>query len=113
MYSNPPSHGARIVHTVLTNDALTKMWHEELAGMAKRIISMRHLLQGALKDLKTPGNWDHIVSQIGMFSFTGLSVPQCEAMISKHHVYMLKNGRISMAGVNSKNALYIAKAIDD
>lgn len=113
MYSNPPSHGARIVHNVLTNDALTKMWHEELAGMAKRIISMRHLLRDALTELKTPGNWDHIVSQIGMFSFTGLSVPQCEAMISKHHVYMLKNGRVSMAGVNSKNAVYIAKAIDD
>jgi len=113
MYSNPPAHGARIVHTVLSNDGLNKMWQEELAGMAKRIISMRHMLRDCLVALKTPGNWDHIVSQIGMFSFTGLSKPQCEQMIAKHHVYMLKNGRISMAGVTSKNAKYIAEAIND
>lgn len=113
MYSNPPSHGARIVHTILSNEGLSKMWHEELAGMAKRIISMRHALRDALVAMKTPGNWDHIVSQIGMFSFTGLSKAQCEQMIAKHHIYLLKNGRISMAGVTSKNAKYIAAAIDD
>ena len=49
----------------------------------------------------------------GMFSFTGLSPEQCTQMVEKHHVYMLNNGRVSMAGVTSKNVKYIAKAIDD
>jgi len=48
-----------------------------------------------------------------MFSFTGLSPEQCTQMVEKHHVYMLNNGRVSMAGVTSKNVKYIAKAIDD
>ena len=48
-----------------------------------------------------------------MFSYTGLTPEQCEILIKKHHVYLLKNGRISMAGVNTKNVAYIAKAIAD
>ncbi len=44
-----------------------------------------------------------------MFSFTGLTVPQCEALIKKHHVYLLTSGRISMAGINTKNVAYLAQ----
>lgn len=113
LYSNPPKHGANIVRTVLSDKALYQEWKDELKGMANRIISMRDALYKELVALKTPGDWTHITSQIGMFSYTGLSVPQSEAMVDKHHVYMLKNGRISMAGVTTKNVAYLAKAIDN
>lgn len=113
MYSNPPSHGALIVHTVLSDPALFKEWKQELVEMSSRIHAMRDALRSELVKLGTPGNWDHIVSQIGMFSYTGLTAEQVEVMQKKHHVYLLKSGRISMAGVNTKNVQYLAKAIDD
>ena len=76
---------------------------------------MRKLLFDELSSLGTPspsGDWNHIVDQIGMFSFTGLTPEQVDRMIDDHHVYMLRNGRISMAGINTKNVAYLAKSID-
>jgi aspartate aminotransferase len=68
MYSNPPLHGARIASTILGNPALYEEWEGEVKGMANRIISMRERLYDLLtNDLKTPGDWGHIKSQIGMF----------------------------------------------
>jgi len=119
MYSNPPIHGARIVTTVLSDPALAQEWVDELKQMAGRIVEMRHDLFNALKAKNTPlpngqpGEWRHITDQIGMFSFTGLTPEQCERMIKKHHVYMLTNGRISMAGLNKKNVQYMADAMHD
>lgn len=72
---------------------------------------MREVLRAELEKLQTPGTWNHITDQIGMFSYTGLTVKQCEQLISKYHIYLLKSGRISMAGINEKNVKYLAKAI--
>lgn len=72
---------------------------------------MRALLRQNLEDLKTPGTWNHITDQIGMFSYTGLSVKVCELLINKYHVYLLKSGRISVAGINKKNVKYLASSI--
>ena len=58
-------------------------------------------------------NWSHITNQIGMFAFTGMSKDQVENLISRHHVFMTKDGRISLAGINSDNAKYVAAAIHD
>jgi aspartate/tyrosine/aromatic aminotransferase len=113
LYSNPPKHGAAIVRTILSDKALTQEWHSELFAMSKRIQDMRTALYNELKRLGTPGTWTHITSQIGMFSYTGLTPKQSDAMVDKHHVYMLRNGRISMAGVTTKNVAYLAAAIDD
>ncbi len=61
--------------------------------------------------IQAPGTWDHITNQIGMFSFTGLNTKQCEILIEKFHIYLLKSGRISMAGINEKNYKYLASSI--
>jgi aspartate/tyrosine/aromatic aminotransferase len=113
LYSNPPKHGANIVKTVMSDPALYQEWRDELLAMSLRIQDMRKDLFDELTRLETPGNWEHITSQIGMFSFTGLSPAQAKAMVDKHHIYMLGNGRVSMAGVTSGNVKYIAQAIDD
>jgi len=113
LYSNPPKHGAAIVRTILSDKHLTQEWHSELYAMSKRIQDMRQALFNELKKLGTPGTWTHITSQIGMFSYTGLTPKQSDAMVDKHHVYMLRNGRISMAGVTTKNVGYLAASIDD
>lgn len=73
MYSNPPVHGARIVAFVLKNKHLCDDWKDCIKKMSGRIISMRALLREHLETLGTPGSWDHITEQIGMFSYTGLT----------------------------------------
>lgn len=110
--SNPPIYGAKIAATVLNDEALFAEWKENLKTMSGRIISMRNALRAKLEELGTPGTWNHITDQIGMFSFTGLTEPQVKRLQDEFHIYMTKNGRISMAGLNSRNVEYVAKSID-
>jgi len=113
IYSNPPVHGARIVAKVLTDPTLEAQWRGECKTMAERIISMRTALREELTKVGSTRDWSHITSQIGMFCYTGLSKEQVAALTSDHHIYLTKEGRISMAGVNSGNVAYIAGAIHD
>ncbi|KAJ2905460.1 aminotransferase class I and II [Zalerion maritima] len=110
--SNPPIYGARVASTVLNDVALFSEWTENLKTMSGRIIAMRKDLREKLEALGTPGTWNHITDQIGMFSYTGLSEEQVLKLRSDAHIYMTKNGRISMAGLNTKNVNYVAKAFD-
>ncbi|KAI2641221.1 PLP-dependent transferase [Xylaria nigripes] len=110
--SNPPLYGARIVSTVLNNAQLFAEWEDNLRTMSGRIIEMRKALRSKLEELGTPGTWNHITDQIGMFSFTGLTEAQVLKIRAEAHVYMTKNGRISMAGLNTNNIDYFAKAVD-
>jgi len=111
MYSNPPVHGARIVSTILQDPELTKEWYREVKLMADRIISMRQLLVKNLKEVGSKHDWSHITNQIGMFCFTGLKPDHVEALTKDHHIYLTKDGRISMAGVTSDRVNYLAQAI--
>lgn len=113
MWSNPPNHGSRIVATALSNPSLRQEWRDNLSTMSERIRSMREELYHALKANGTPGSWEHIVNQIGMFSFTGLTPPQVEYLTSKYHIYLMRSGRINMCGLNPGNLEYVADAIRD
>lgn len=113
MYSNPPLTGVRIVDEILGNHELEQSWRTEMRAMAKRIISMRILLKEALIKLGSSHNWDHIVDQNGMFCYSGLTKEQVDELREKHSVYLTSNGRISMAGVTSKNVEYLANAIHE
>ncbi|KNA06712.1 hypothetical protein SOVF_178490 isoform A [Spinacia oleracea] len=111
MYSNPPIHGASIVAKVLKDKDLYDEWTAELKGMADRIISMRQQLFDALTARGTPGDWSHIIKQIGMFTFTGLNAEQVSFMRNEYHIYMTSDGRISMAGLSSRTVPHLADAI--
>ncbi len=113
MYSNPPVSGARIVAEILSDPDLKAQWYSECQAMADRIAEARNALRTEVEKITDGQDWSHITSQIGMFCFTGLSPAQCDRMISEHHIYMTRNGRISMAGVTTKNAPYIASAIKE
>jgi len=113
MYSNPPAHGCRIVDTVLQDPALFQEWKDCIKIMANRIINMRKGLRERLEKLKTPGTWNHITEQIGMFSYTGLSVEQSTFLTQEKHIYLLKSGRISMCGVTPGNIDYVAESIHE
>lgn len=111
--SNPPAYGARIASTVLNSPPLFSEWEQNLLTMSGRIKEMRSALRSYLEELNgKEGSWKHITEQIGMFSFTGLSEGQVGELRSRGHIYMTKNGRISMAGLNTGNLAYVAGWID-
>ncbi|XP_041455672.1 aspartate aminotransferase, mitochondrial-like [Lytechinus variegatus] len=111
MYSNPPLNGARIASTILNTPDLYDLWLGELRLMSGRIISMREQLVANLKKEGSTKNWQHITDQIGMFCFTGLKPDQVERMTKEFSIYLTKDGRISVAGVSSKNNAYLAHAM--
>mmetsp|Transcript_10048 Transcript_10048/g.18391 ORF Transcript_10048/g.18391 Transcript_10048/m.18391 type:complete len:464 (-) Transcript_10048:244-1635(-) len=112
-YSNPPRHGARIVNKILSSEKKTDDFVDQCMGMAKRIDGMRNKLKDTLEGLGSSRSWDHITKQIGMFAYSGMSKDEVMELREKHHIYCTLDGRISMAGVTSKNVDYIARAIHD
>jgi len=111
MYSNPPIHGARIVQEILSTPDLRAEWLVDVKGMADRIIDVRAKLKAGMERNGSSHNWDHITDQIGMFCFTGMTPQQVEKITKDFSVYLTKDGRISMAGVTSKNVDYLADAM--
>nr|XP_026691266.1 aspartate aminotransferase, cytoplasmic-like [Ciona intestinalis] len=112
MYSNPPHHGARVVASTLANPAFKQEWLDNLHTMSSRIKEMRQLLHSKLRAKGTPGNWDHIINQIGMFSFTGLNASQVQ-YLKKRHIYLLSSGRINMCGLTTSNMEYFVDNVHD
>ncbi|CAN6918788.1 unnamed protein product [Brassica oleracea] len=117
MYSNPPVHGARIVANVVGDASMFNEWKAEMEMMAGRIKTVRQKLYDSLvsKD-KSGKDWSFIFNQIGMLSFTGLNKAQfvlVNNMTDKWHVYMTKDGRISLAGLSMAKCEYLADAIID
>ncbi|PWA25654.1 hypothetical protein CCH79_00001642 [Gambusia affinis] len=112
-WSNPPSQGARIVAVTLNSPELFSEWKDNVKTMADRVLRMRAQLKAKLQALGTPGTWDHITDQIGMFSFTGLNSKQVEYMVKEKHIYLMASGRINMCGLTSKNIDYVAESIHE
>ncbi|BGP15452.1 hypothetical protein JCM10213_005132 [Rhodosporidiobolus nylandii] len=111
MYSNPPVHGARVASTLLTDPELNKQWLSEVKLMADRIISMRSTLYDLLQELGSKREWGHIKSQIGMFAYLGISPEQVDRLAQEHHVYLTRDGRISVAGITEGNVRHLAESL--
>lgn len=107
-YSMPPAHGAAIVETILGDDGLRAQWQEELSGMCKRILHLRHGFAGALAPA---GNFSFIARQRGMFSFLGISPEQVSQLRAEHGIYMLESSRVNVAGLNDQVMQRVADAI--
>jgi aromatic-amino-acid transaminase len=110
-YSNPPTHGAQVVATVLTTPALRAMWEDELAGMRIRIKQMRELLETRLVAAGIQSDVSFITRQKGMFSYTGLSAPQMQRLRNEFGVYGVDSGRICVAALNTGNIDKVVQAI--
>lgn len=118
MYSSPPGHGAKIANIILNDPVTLAAWKAEVKSMADRIIQMRVELLAALTSIACPppkgvANWTHVTSQIGMFTFTGLTEPQCKVLTEKYFIFLTMDGRVSMAGLNSEKCKYLAEAMKD
>jgi len=113
MYSSPPIHGALIVNEVLGDDALRAQYYTECAAMAERIGGMRATLRKELEAAGSSHDWSHVTDQIGMFAFTGMSAEMCDELTDKHAIYLTRDGRISIAGLNEGNVARVAAAIHE
>jgi aspartate/tyrosine/aromatic aminotransferase len=103
IYSTCPAYGARLVTHVLSDPARKAQWKAECRGMATRIDSIRRVFFNKLVENNVKGTWEHVLSQRGMFSYTGIDADSVAKLKADYHIYMLKSGRISMAGLNTNN----------
>ncbi len=110
-YSNPPTHGAQVVATVLNTPALRALWEEELAGMRVRIKEMRTLLVDKLKAAGLQQDMSFITRQKGMFSYSGLTKEQMQRLRSEFGIYGVDSGRICVAALNARNIDAVVSAI--
>ena len=110
-YSNPPSHGAQIVATVLGDSELRARWEVELAEMRQRIRGMRYLFVKTMKEKGVLHNFSFMQQQKGMFSFTGIPTDVVHRLRGQYSLYIVDSGRICIAAVNDKNLDYIGSSI--
>ena len=110
-YSNPPTHGGAVVATVLGDAALRAQWEQELAGMRTRIKAMRKKLVEGLKAAGVKQDMGFITTQIGMFSYSGLSKDQMVRLRNEFGVYGTDTGRMCVAALNEKNIDYVCQSI--
>ena len=110
-YSNPPTHGAAAITTVLSTPALRAMWEDELGAMRDRIKRMRGELQRRLVAAGAGIDTDFITRQRGMFSYTGLAKAQMQRLRDEFGVYGVDSGRICVASLNEKNLDAVVQAI--
>ncbi|THC89449.1 hypothetical protein EYZ11_011104 [Aspergillus tanneri] len=112
--STAPAYGARLAEIILQTPELREQWKQELSEAAARLAKNRENLYRELTTVcNTPGNWDHILQDKGLFSLLGLSERQVDMLIARYHIYLPRNGRINVAGLNDSNVHAVARGIDN
>ena len=109
-YSSPPNFGAQVVAAVLNDEALKASWLVEVEEMRTRILAMRQELVKVLSTEMPERNFDYLLNQRGMFSYTGLSAAQVDRLREEFGVYLIASGRMCVAGLNTQNVHRVAKA---
>jgi aromatic-amino-acid transaminase len=112
-YSSPPIHGGEIVTRVLTTPALRQAWERDLGTMRDRLRAMRVQLHAALTARMPDTDFGYLLSQRGMFSFTGLRPNQVDHLRENNAIYLVRSGRLCVAGLTSENCDIVAGAISD
>ena len=110
-YSNPPTHGGRIVASVLASAELRSRWEDELAHMRERIRGVRRQLVEQIQARVPGADYSFVMRQRGMFSYSGLSKEQVQRLREEFSVYAIDTGRICVAALNARNLDYVAEAI--
>jgi aromatic-amino-acid transaminase len=110
-YSNPPTHGAKVIAAILNDAELRRQWTTELSDMRERIAAMRRSLHADLSSRISSPRLDRYVQQRGMFTYTGLTAGQVDRLRIEHGIYLLRSGRLCIAGLNAGNVGQVARAI--
>ena len=111
IYSSPPTTGAWLVDQVLNDQALNQQWQNEVKEMRERIIKMRRILKDELTKALPDRDFNYLVEQKGMFSYTGLTGEQVDTLREEYAIYLVRSGRICVAGLNMNNVYIVAKAM--
>ena len=109
-YSSPANYGTQLVSRVLNDSGLNGQWRDEVEGMRTRILEMRQVLVNALKTALPGRNFDYLLTQRGMFSYTGFSAAQVDRLRDEFGVYLIASGRMCVAGLNHSNVERVAAA---
>jgi aromatic-amino-acid transaminase len=110
-YSSPAIHAGGVVARVLTEPALRASWERDVAAMRDRIQAMRKQLHATLSAKAPDRDFDYFLTQRGMFSYTGLTAQQVDRLRDEHAVYLIRSGRMCVAGLNTRNVEATANAI--
>lgn len=110
-YSNPPSHGANIVINILSNPEIKEEWINELTSMRQRIHRMRQLFVKTLQEKGATQDFTFIAKQNGMFSFSGLTEEQVLTLRNDYGIYIIKSGRLNVAGMTLDNMSLLCESI--
>ena len=110
-YSNPPRHGGAIVSTVLNDPGLTEMWKQELTEMRERITRLRQQFVETMKTTGSGHDFEFLLPQNGMFSFSGLTPMHVDELKSKHSIYIVGSGRINVAGMSEDKMPSLCEAV--
>ncbi|XP_071780777.2 putative aspartate aminotransferase, cytoplasmic 2 [Centroberyx gerrardi] len=111
LWAQPSVGGARVVATVLSNPAHLVEWQEGVKRIVERCMLIRERLRERLRLLGSPGCWDHLTQQGGLYCCTGLNGQQVEFLSKRRHVYLLPNGCLNVSAINSRNLDYVAESI--
>ncbi|MGR2826719.1 aspartate/tyrosine/aromatic aminotransferase [Acinetobacter sp. 1124_18A] len=111
IYSSPPTTGAWLVDEVLNDAELNQQWQGEVKEMRERIIKMRSILKDELTKALPDRDFSYLVNQKGMFSYTGLTAEQVDILREEYAIYLVRSGRICVAGLNMNNVYTVAKAV--
>ncbi|APJ21328.1 amino acid aminotransferase [Acinetobacter baumannii] len=111
IYSSPPTTGAWLVDEVLNDAELNQQWQGEVKEMRERIIKMRSILKDELTKALPDRDFSYLVNQKGMFSYTGLTAEQVDILREEYAIYLVRSGRICVAGLNMNNVYTVAKAM--
>ena len=109
-YSSPAYHVATVTANVMNTPELRAMWENEVTEMRVRIKAMRQKLYDVLTAKVPSKDFSYLIKQRGMFSYTGLSPEQVDRLREEFAVYLVKSGRMCVAGLNSNNVDYVADA---
>ncbi len=110
-WSMPPDHGAAIVRTIWTNAELRADWERELAEVRGRINGLRAALVAELRTAGVDRDFSFIEREKGMFSFLGVTPEQAQSLVDDYSIYLVKSGRINIAGINQSNIAYLARSL--
>ncbi|KAM9360273.1 putative aspartate aminotransferase, cytoplasmic 2 [Symphorus nematophorus] len=111
LWAQPPVGGAHVVATVLSNPAHLVEWQAEVKHIVERCMLIRDILREKLRLLGTPGCWDHLTQQRGLYCCTGLNGQQVEFLSKRRHLYLFPSGCLNISAINGRNLDYIVESI--
>lgn len=110
-YSNPPSHGGKVVELVFSDPDLFAQWKDEVEAMRRRIREMRELFVQKLQEFGAPRSFDFLLEQNGMFSYSGITKDEVVRLREDYDIYLLESGRINVAAMTRDNMDYLCRSI--